>query len=116
MVAAYSGPSMLWFERKVVATLTRDIDDPYRSRVVEYVDAALRSMPEYLRAGVAAESIVLGALPRAREAMGGFDDAAVHRWLAMLESSPIDPVRQYVRLLSSLVLFAHEELVPEPAR
>jgi hypothetical protein len=107
---------MLWFERKVVTTLTRDIDEQYRPQVVEYVDAALRSMPEYLRAGVAAESVVLGALPRAREALGGFDDAAVHRWLERLESFPLDPVRQYVRLLESLVLFAHEELVPEVAR
>jgi hypothetical protein len=107
---------MLWFERKVVTTLTRDIDEQYRPQVVEYVDAALRSMPEYLRAGVAAESLVLGALPRTRETLGGFDDDAVHRWLERLESFPLDPVRQYVRLLSSLVLFAHEELVPEVAR
>jgi hypothetical protein len=35
----------------------------------------------------------------------------VLRWLARFEASPIDPVRQYGRLLSSLVLFAREELV-----
>ncbi|MDQ1521190.1 MAG: hypothetical protein QOI55_2263 [Actinomycetota bacterium] len=103
---------MLWFERKVLDALTRDVDDRYRARVIEYVDQALGSMPEYLRAGVAAESILLGAVPRARAALGRFDDDALRRWLAALEASPIDLVRQYVRLLSSLVLFANEELVP----
>jgi hypothetical protein len=104
---------MLWFEHKVVAALTRDLDESRREPVVAYVEAALRSMPEYLRAGVAAESVALGALPRLRERFGGFDDDALHRWLATLEASPVDPVRQYVRLLSSLVLFAREELLPE---
>jgi hypothetical protein len=107
---------MLWFERTVVATLTRDVAEQYRPQVVAYVDAALRSMPEYLRGGVAAESILLGALPRVRALFGRLDDAAVRRWLETLEASPLDPVRQYVRLLSSLVLFANEELVPEAAR
>jgi hypothetical protein len=104
---------MLWFERRVVTTLTRDIHERHRPEVVEYVDAALRSMPEYLRAGVAAESIALGALPRVRAAFGRLDDDAVTRLLARLDASAIDPVRQYVRLLSSLVLFAREELVPD---
>jgi hypothetical protein len=107
---------MLWFERTVVATLTRDVDTRYRPQVIAYVDAALRSMPEYLRGGVAAESILLGALPRVRNAFGRLDAGAVRSWLATLEASPIDPVRQYVRLLSSLVLFAREELVPEATR
>jgi hypothetical protein len=103
---------MLWLERRVVSTLTRDIDARFRPQVTAYVDAALRSMPEYLRAGVAAESLLLGIVPRALDALGRLDDDSLQRGLELLERSPIDPVRQYVRLLSSLVLFAQEELVP----
>jgi hypothetical protein len=40
----------------------------------------------------------------------------VLRLLGRLESNPIDLVRQYPRLLSSLVLLAQEELVPGAAR
>jgi hypothetical protein len=101
---------MLWFERRVVTTLTRDLDERHRPQVFDYVDTALRSMPEYLRAGVAAESVALGAFPRLRAACGRLEDRDVTRWLARLDASPVDPVRQYVRLLSSLVLFAREEL------
>jgi hypothetical protein len=104
---------MLWFERKVVASLTRDLDEAHRPQVTAYVEAALRSMPEYLRAGVAAESLLLGAVPAARSALGRFDDDDLTRFLGALERSPVDPVRQFVRLLSSLVLFAREELRPE---
>ena len=103
---------MLWLERRVVAALTRDIDVEIRPQVTAYVDAALRSMPEYLRAGVAAESLVLGVVPRLLDAAGRLDDATLHRVLDRMERSPIDPVRQYVRLLSSLVLFAQQELIP----
>jgi hypothetical protein len=106
---------MLWFERRVVTTLARDVPEVARSQVVEYVDAALRSMPEYLRIGVAAESVLLGGLPRVRAAFGRLDDDDVKRWLGRLDASAIDPVRQYVRLLSSLVLFARQELVPDVA-
>src|SRR5690242_16178820 len=107
---------MLWFERQVVTTLTRDIDEPQRGEVVDYVDTALGAMPEYLRAGVVAESLVLGAWPRMRRALGGFDDDALASYLGRIERNPIDPIRQYARLFSSLVLLAREELVPEAAQ
>jgi len=105
---------MLWFERQVVDTLTRDVDEPARAGVIAYVETALHSMPEYLRAGVAAESTLFGALARARAGFGPLDDAAVHDLLHRLEHSPIDAVRQYPRLLTSLVLLAQQELAPEP--
>ena len=73
-------------------------------------------MPEHLRLGVAAESIVFGALvvartagarpPRRRPAARRVDG-----W----RTSRIDPIRQYVRLLASLVLFAENELAPDAA-
>jgi hypothetical protein len=108
---------MLWLEREVVASLVSpDLGDEERSAVEQYVDESLQSMPEHLRVGVAAESLLFGAWPRFQEALGRYDrrsmDARVERWKA----SRFDPVRQYVRLIQSLVLFAQHELVPEAAR
>jgi hypothetical protein len=104
---------MLWFERQVVTTLTADIDEQHRPQVVAWVDAALAAMPEYLRVGVGTESLVLGAWPRLRSALGRFDQRDLQRYLGRIERNPIDPVRQYARLLSSLVLLAREELAAE---
>ena len=108
---------MLWLEREVVASLVSpDLGNEERSAVEQYVDESLQSMPEHLRIGVAAESLLFGALPRLQEALGRYDrrsmDARVERWKA----SRFDPVRQYVRLIQSLVLFAQHELVAEAAR
>jgi hypothetical protein len=108
---------MLWFEREVVATLASPtLDDRQRSAIETYVDESLRSMPEHLRAGVAAESLLFGALPRVQDLLGSYDRgslaARVERWRA----SRFDVVRQYVRLLHSLVLFAEHELTPGAAR
>jgi hypothetical protein len=108
---------MLWLEREVVASLVRPtIDDTGRSAVETYVDDSLRSMPEHLRVGIAAESLLFGAWPKLQDALGRYDrqsmGARVQRW----KTSRFDLVRQYVRLLHSLVLFAEHELTPGPAR
>jgi hypothetical protein len=108
---------MLWLEREVVATLVSPtLDDQQRSAVESYVDESLRAMPEHLRVGVAAESLAFGAWPRVLRRFGRLDlaalDARVERWKA----SRFDPIRQYVRLLQSLVLFAEHELTPGAAR
>jgi len=111
---------MLWFERQVVRTLMDPaLDDHARTIVETYVDQTLRSMPEHLRAGVAAESLLFGAWPRIRHALGSSRQAdeargiraRVDRWT----TSSFDPLRQYVRLLHSLVLFAEHELVADAA-
>ena len=107
---------MLSFERQVVDALTRDVEPAHRDRIVDYVEAALHSMPEYLRAGIAAESTLFGALARVRAGFGPLDDDTLERFLRTLERAPLDVVRQYPRLLFSLVLLAREELVPEPER
>ena len=99
---------MLPFERQVVATLARDLAEADRAKIVEYVDGSLRAMPEHLRAGVAAESLLLGAFAKVR-ALVVRDGQDVP--LATFESFPIGLVRQYVRLLRGLVLFAEHELV-----
>ena len=102
---------MLWFERQVVTTLTATLDEGLRAEVEAYVDETLRAMPEHLRAGMAAESVALGAWARLRGTGGSAAGASLDR----LETSRLDPVRQYVRLLRSLVLFAEHELGHQPA-
>jgi hypothetical protein len=96
---------MLGFERRMVAALTTTSDPTVRAGVEAWVDGSLRDMPEHLRFGVAAESVALGLWARVR----GADDPAL---LRSFESSPVWPVRQYVRLLRSLVLFAENEVQP----
>ena len=104
---------MLWFERQVVTTLTASLDERLRYEIEAYVDETLRGMPEHLRAGMAAESLALGAWARLRG--DGAHRSAPGTSLDRLESSRLDPVRQYVRLLRSLVLFAEHELGPTAA-
>ena len=98
---------MLGFERRVVAGLVTATDPERRAAIESFVDRTLRSMPEHLRAGVAAESILLGAWDGLRRR--GRPEPVD---LAALDGSRIDVVRQYVRLLRGLVLFAECELAP----
>jgi hypothetical protein len=102
---------MLPFEREVVRSLVTSTDDRLRSEVESYVDGCLQAMPEYLRAGVAAESLALGAWAGLR----GRRREGLHEQLDAWEESPIGVVRQYVRLIRSLVLFAECELAPAAA-
>lgn len=106
---------MLRFEREVVRSLVTSPDDQLRSTIEVYVDGALRAMPEYLRVAVAAESVVLGAWAGVQGRRGGSDPTALVHLLDRWEESRVGPVRQYVRLLRSLVLFAECELTPAPA-
>lgn len=99
---------MLGFERRVATSLVADLDPGLRRPVLGYVDGALRALPEVLRAGVVAESLVLGACDRALAAVRGGQGLS----LEALETSPFGPVRQYARLMESLVLFAEHELAP----
>ncbi len=104
---------MLWFERQVVGTLMDPaLDAGTRSDVESYVSTTLRSMPEHLRAGVAAESMVLGASSWLQQRVGRLDQGRLRTRVDRWKSSKIDPIRQYVRLLESLVLFAENELGP----
>src|SRR5688500_8602708 len=99
---------MLGFERRIVAALTTASDPDLRAGVASWVDDTLRDMPEHLRLGVLAESIGLGLWAKPR---GSAEDALIDAF----EASPLWPVRQYVRLLKGLVIFAEHELSPEPA-
>ena len=104
---------MLWFERQVVGTLMDPaLDATTRSAVESYVSTTLRSMPEHLRAGVAAESVVLGATSWVEQRIGRLQPRRLRTRVDSWKTSKIDPIRQYVRLLESLVLFAENELGP----
>jgi hypothetical protein len=98
---------MLGFERELVATLTHTPDPAVRQRIEAWVEGSLRTMPEFLRLGVLAETIAFSAFARVRNRGRAGAPASVVESLA---SSPIPLVRQYVRLFRSLVLFAEEEL------
>jgi len=104
---------VLWFERQVVgALMSPTLDDPVRAAVESYVDETLRSMPEHLRAGVVAESVLFGVRLRLEHAFGRAVDAEVRARVERWKTSRVDFVRQYVRLLQSLVLFAENEFTP----
>lgn len=98
---------MLSFEREVVVSLVNPaLDEDHRAAVVRYVDESLRSMPEYLRAGVAAGSLLLATWVGVSQTVSRTPLVErVERW----KTSSLDPVRQYVRLLHSLVLLAENE-------
>jgi hypothetical protein len=107
---------VLWFERQVVgALMSSTLDDRARRAVESYVDDTLRSMPEHLRLGVFGESLLFGARPYVAHALGRDDNAHLVSRIERWRHSKIDFVRQYVRLLHSLVLFAENELAPTAA-
>lgn len=97
---------MLWFERHVVAGLVETPDPGQRAAIEEWVDSTLAAMPEHLRAGVAVESLALGVWAMLRR-------AAPEAVVASLRRSPVGLLRQYERLLGSLVVFAENELAVE---
>ena len=103
---------MLSFERRVVDALLASVADPKRTTVATHVDGVLRDMPEHIRAGIAGQSVLLGAWWTTRSRFPGGDNGGV-ALIEHLEASPIGLVRQYIRLLRSLVLFAEHEIPDE---
>jgi hypothetical protein len=106
---------MLWFERVVVGALVTNPDQTVRSSVEAFVDGSLRDMPEPIRLGVAAESVLLGAYVKRQRSRGRLDDRELAERFDAWERSPIGPLRNYVRMMKSLVLFAENELGPADA-
>ncbi|NLV56269.1 MAG: hypothetical protein GXY13_11725 [Acidimicrobiales bacterium] len=104
---------MLPFERRIVDALTAGTLPEHRDAVIEHVALTLAAMPEVTRAGFAAESIAFGAWSAVRSRVrptSAADD------LARLERHPVSLVRQWVRALRALVLFAEQELIGAEAR
>jgi hypothetical protein len=103
---------MLRFERHVVEALGTATDQPTRSAVEAFVDGSLRAMPGHVRAAVIVESLVLGAATRLGAAVRRPASPApvLRAKLQAWQTSPIGPLRQYVRVFRSLVLFSENEL------
>jgi hypothetical protein len=101
---------VLWFERQVVDRLVSTPDPRRRADVTSYVDGTISAMPEHLRAAIGAASLAFGGwfsvMRPGRSADSSAPDPLVHA----LDTSWIPPMRQYVRLFRSLVLFAEQEL------
>lgn len=100
---------MLWLERRVVTALAGADDERTGGGISEFVDTSFAAMPQHLRFGVVGESILLGVYVWARYAPAP-SDADVLAAMTAWEHSPIGVIRQYARLLTSLVTFAQQEL------
>jgi hypothetical protein len=101
---------MFWLEGRVVTALAGDDDRRTGGAISEYVSSTLAAMPQHLRLGVVGESILLGAYVRMRHGLdpsGAAIRASIDQW----EHNPIGVIRQYARLLSSLVIFAQQETI-----
>lgn len=103
---AYDAP-MLSYERRIVAALLTSTDPAQARSIGTYVGSSLAAMPEVLRAGIAGLSVALGAWATLRRLAGrSRTDAAELAWL---EAHPVGLVRQWLRALRSLVMFAEQE-------
>jgi hypothetical protein len=89
---------VLRFERQAADVLIDAVDPGRRAAVERWVDASLDDMPRHLRAGVGVVSLALGGWTRAARR----EPAAV---VPALAHSRVPALRQYHRLLRSLVLF-----------
>ncbi len=104
---------MLPYERRVVAALLTTPDAGQRQRVTEFVGGSLGAMPEILRFGIASISIALGAFAAVRDAVGRRPEPEAE--VIWLDTNPIGLIRQWVRALRSLVLFAEQEQLGQGA-
>lgn len=86
--------------------LTASDDADHRARVEAWVEGSLDDMPELLRLGVLAESVLLTGWRRLRPS------TSVADLLAAMERAPVGLLQQYPRLFRSLVLFGDLELAP----
>lgn len=94
---------MLGFEREVVSALLTVTEPDVRGRVEAWVEGSLATMPDFVRLGIAVQSVVFGVV-------FGLLRLPAGRAVSLLEKSPIMPMRQYVRAFRSLVLFGEQEL------
>ena len=107
---------MLRFEREVVEALGSAPDATTQGAVEAFVDKTLRTMPEFVRLGVVAETVLLGSYIGLLTVAGRVDGSTDLRVrLDSWESSRIQYLRQYVHMFRSLVVFAECELAPEGA-
>jgi hypothetical protein len=102
---------VLWLEERIVDVLTADQAPDRRREIERYVDGSLDAMPAVLRLGVGAISIALGVPTRVASLVTKGQTATAYAIRACAKSR-IDILRQYERLLNSLVVFAALEFEP----
>lgn len=107
---------MLAIERLAARALLTDDRSAVRERAEAFVESSLAAMPAHLRAGVLAESALVMLLLRARCTIRrSRPEQEVAHLLSWMAESPISLLRQYPRLLRSLVVFAECEAADELA-
>ena len=87
-------------------------DEAVTSRVVAFADSRVRELPTHIRLGVEAVELMLGptAYIYAGRPFAAMDVTGRAALIAKWERSPLTPMRQYVRMMRSFVLFAAHEL------
>ena len=108
---------MLWFERQVVGTLMSpalDAGAALGRRVVRRRPPCTRC-PSTCAPASRRNRSSWAAGRGSSTASAASTSAASARVSQRWKTSKLDPVRQYVRLLHSLVLFAENELAPDGA-
>lgn len=103
---------MTSFQSRVVHALLGPVEPAVRPAVQAFVEDSLADMPHHLRLGIGLDSILLEGLTRATHSGRIPDDASLRDQVLRWESNPLTPIRQYARLLSSLVLFGDQENRP----
>lgn len=98
---------MFSYERRIVSSLLVTDDPTLRREVEGFVDGALADMAELLRVGIVAITLALTVHAGIRKVAGVPRTGAAE--VAWLKSHPVGLVRQWVRALQSLVLFAENE-------
>jgi len=105
---------MASFRSRIIEALLAPLDPTQRGAAEAFVAGSLADLPQHLKIGIALDSVLLEALTRVTHGGRIPDEATLRKLIATWESNPLTPIRQYARLLSSLVLFADEETRPDP--
>ena len=97
------------FRTRIIEALLEPLDPTQRGTVEAFIAGSLGDLPQHLRIGLALDSVLLEALTRATHGGRIPDKAVLRELVAQWEANPFTPIRQYARLVSSLVLFGDQE-------
>lgn len=100
------------FRNRIIDALLAPLDPTQRGATEAFIAGSLADLPQHLKIGIALDSVLLEAVTRVTHGGRIPDDEVLRELIARWESNPLTPIRQYARLLSSLVLFADQETLP----
>ncbi len=100
------------FLGRVTHALLDPVSPAQRGDVEAFVQASLADLPQHLQIGIALDSILLEGITRLTHEGAIPDDATLRSLVERWETNPLTPIRQWARLVSSLVLFADQETRP----